>query len=154
MRLCLSTEFCCCYGHCYLFPSFVWLFFYVSLGKFEALSRHAATPYAVSVATLVHLTPVFLPLYLFSWDPALESETTLSIRPTKLSQGHPDPQFLPPLDKKLMSWHICEAGQTFKDQSGDLQLCYLPLLVSPAVMEDSSNGSSSVTDISFCISLI
>lgn len=27
MRMCLSTVFCCCYGHCYLFPSFVWLFF-------------------------------------------------------------------------------------------------------------------------------
>lgn len=119
---CECVFLCCCYGHWLLFIFFfcLTLFFEVSLGKFEALCFCAGQrppPYAVSAPTLAHLAPVFHPLCLFPWDPALESETTSSIR--KLSQGHPDPQFLPPSDNKLMSWHTCEVGQTFKDQSGD-----------------------------------
>lgn len=58
-------------------------------------------PYVVSVPTLLHLAPVFLPLSLFPGDPAL-----LVVRDNLIhqaSQGHPDPQLLPPSDKKLMN---------------------------------------------------
>lgn len=135
---CECVFLCCCYGHWLLFISLFCLSFFLKfpwanlrLCVSAQASGHLIWCLCTHTCTFGSCFPSSLPLSL---------RTSLGIRnnlvrpAAKLSQGHPDPQFLPPSDKKLMSWHTCEVGQTFKNQSGDFQLCFLTLLVSPAVM--------------------